>query len=225
MTVRSGSGLGDALALIVVTGPTGSTGRSVVETVRAALQAGAGAVQLRSKSESAREMVALADALLRETRQAGALLFVNDRLDVALAAGTDGAHLGDDDLPLPAARSIAPPDFFLGSSADSPLQARNAERSGADYIGVGPVFTTSSKPDAGEAVGVARIREVVGEVKIPVVGIGGIGAENAAAVTRAGASGVAVIRAVMAAEEPEFATRQLLQAIQTGVRERIGKRS
>jgi thiamine-phosphate pyrophosphorylase len=208
--------LAERLALIVVTDPECGEGRSVVEVVRAALVGGATAIQLRAKEMEAREMVELARALAAGTRAAGALLFVNDRVDVALAAGADGAHLGDDDLPLAAARRITPPRFLLGRSADSPEGARAAERDGADYVGVGPVYGTASKPDAGDAIGPARIAEVAAAVRIPVVGIGGIGAANARPVIEAGAAGVAVISAVVRAPDPEAATREILARVRGG---------
>lgn len=190
-------------------------GRGVVEVVRAALQGGAPAVQLRAKTEPARETVELARRLREETRAAGALLFVNDRVDVALIAGADGAHVGDEDVPVPAARRIVPPGFLLGRSVETPEQAAAARREGADYVGVGPVYETASKDDAGFPVGLARVRVVAGAAGIPAVGIGGIDAENASDVVRAGAAGVAVIRAVMQAPDPAEATRELLRRIRS----------
>jgi thiamine-phosphate pyrophosphorylase len=204
------AGLIDRLRLIVVTDADCGAGRSVVDVVRAALRGGAPAVQLRMKDGVAREMAQLARALRVETGAAGALLFVNDRVDVALAAGADGAHVGQDDLPAAAARRIAPPGFLVGVSAETVDLALRAQAEGADYVGVGPVYATGSKADAGEAVGVERIAEVASAVRIPVVGIGGITVENAPAVLRAGAAGVAVISAVMRASDPEAATRALL---------------
>ena len=203
------------LALIVVTDPN-CGGRRVLDVARAALQGGAPSVQLRWKDGSAREMVELARALAEETRRAGALLFVNDRVDVALAAGADGAHVGQDDLPVAAAQRIAPPRFLLGVSAETAELARAAERDGAAYVGVGPVYATASKADAGDAVGTGRIAEIAAAVRIPVVGIGGIDAGNAAPVARAGAAGVAVIGAVMRAPEPEAAAREILRRVREG---------
>jgi thiamine-phosphate pyrophosphorylase len=200
------------LSLIVITDPSCGDGRSIVNVVRAALRGGAPSIQLRGKEQAAREQVELARALLAETRAAGALLWVNDRLDVALAAGADGVHLGQDDLPVEAARRIVPPGFLVGISAETPELARAAERGGADYVGTGPVFETGSKADAGAAIGFARIADVAAAVRIPVVGIGGIDAANAGDVVRAGAAGVAVISAVMRAADPEAATRALLRA-------------
>lgn len=202
--------LAERLRLIVVTDPDCGAGRTVVDVVRAALRGGAPAIQLRMKDAPAREMAELARALRAETRAAGALLFVNDRVDVALAAGADGAHVGQDDLPVAAARALAPPGFLLGVSAETAVLACAAEADGADYVGVGPVYATGSKAGAGDAVGTERIAQVVAAVRIPVVGIGGITIANAPPVVRAGAAGVAVISAVMRAPDPHAAVRALL---------------
>ncbi|HVH11645.1 MAG TPA: thiamine phosphate synthase, partial [Longimicrobium sp.] len=179
--------LRDLLRLIVVTDPDCGVGRNVVDVTRAALRGGAPAIQLRMKDTSAREMADVARALLLETRPAGALLFINDRVDVALAVGADGAHVGQDDLPAAAARHIAPPGFLLGVSAETVELARRAEAEGADYVGVGPVYGTGSKSDAGDAIGLERVTEVASAVRVPVVAIGGITAENALDVVRANA--------------------------------------
>lgn len=209
--------LAPRVSLIVITDPD-CGGRAIVDVVRAALRAGAPSIQLRGKDQPAREQVDLARALLAETRAAGALLWVNDRLDVALAAGADGAHLGQNDLPLEAARRIVPSGFLIGISAETAELALAAERGGADYVGTGPVYATGSKADAGEAIGCERIAEVARAVRIPVVGIGGIVTANAGEVVRAGAAGVAVISAVMRARDPEAATRELLRAVAEGSR-------
>jgi thiamine-phosphate pyrophosphorylase len=207
------SSLAERLRLIVVTDSALAAERGVVEAVRAALAGGAPAVQLRDKAMPARELVELARTLREDTRRTGALLFVNDRLDVALAAGADGAHLGDDDLPLDAARAIAPPGFLLGRSAASAAEARTAFQNGADYIGVGAVFGTATKADAGAPIGIAAVAAVVRIAEGPVVGIGGIDGSNAGAVIEAGADGIAVVSAVMAARDPAEATRRVLAAI------------
>jgi thiamine-phosphate pyrophosphorylase len=212
--------LASRLSLIVVTDAEQTAGRALVDVVQAALQGGAPSVQLRAKHASAREMVALAHTLLPLTRAAGALLWVNDRMDVALAAGVDGAHLGDDDLPLEAARRIAPEGFLLGRSVDTPELARAAVAAGADYLGVGPAFATGSKSDAGQPIGIEGVERVAASVEVPVVAIGGIDATNTARLAAAGAAGVAVIRAVMAAPDVESATRALLGAVAEGQRAR-----
>lgn len=202
--------LRDRLRLIVVTDPDCGAGRTVVDVVRAALRGGAPAIQLRMKDASARQMAEAARAVLAETRAAGALLFINDRVDVAVAVQADGAHVGQDDLPVAGARRVAPPGFLLGVSAETVELARAAQADGADYVGVGPVYTTGSKADAGDAVGTERIAQIAAAVRIPVVGIGGITAGNAPPVLSAGAAGVAVISAVMRAPDTEAAVRALL---------------
>jgi thiamine-phosphate pyrophosphorylase len=215
--VSGNPSLADRLGLIVVTDAACGEGRELVEVVRAALAGGAPAVQLRAKHESTREMTELALRLGEETRRAGALLFINDRLDVALAAGADGVHLGDDDLPLPAARRLAPAGFLIGRSVATPDEAVQAVREGADYLGVGPVFATLSKADAGDAIGAAGVRAVCAAAGgVPVVGIGGIDAGNAGEVAGAGAAGVAVIRAVMLAPDPRAAAAELLRGVRGG---------
>ncbi|HET7275903.1 MAG TPA: thiamine phosphate synthase [Longimicrobiaceae bacterium] len=208
--------LAERLALTVITDPSCGDGRSLVEVVRAALQGGAPAIQMRVKNGSGREMMELGALLLAETTRAGALLFVNDRVDVALALGADGAHIGADDLPLPAARKISPPGFLLGRSVDSAAEARQAELDGADYVGLGPVLATPSKGDAGKPIGLAGVREGTRGLGIPTVVIGGIDARNTAAVVEAGADGVAVIRAVLQAVDPAAAARELIREVVAG---------
>ena len=205
------STLARRLSLIVIADAAFAGGVDLVQRVSVALRAGAPAVQLRVKGGSGRAEYEFAMKLREETRSHGALFFINDRVDVALACGADGAHLGDDDLPLAAARRIVPPAFLLGRSAGDVATARTAQREGADYLGVGAVFRTGSKADAGSPIGLRGLRQVVEEVTIPVVGIGGIDVENATAVRDSGAAGVAVIRAVLGAADPGAAVRQLLR--------------
>lgn len=205
--------LAERLRLIVVTDPD-CGGREVVEVVRQALAGGAPAVQLRWKEGTGREMADLGRLLAEETRRAGALLFVNDRVDVALAIGADGAHVGNDDLPLAAARRIVPPGFLLGRSVDRVEDVDAALAEGADYLGAGPVYPTGSKLDVGPVMGVEGIQAVSQRAgSVPVVGIGGIGVAGARAVVGAGAAGVAVISAVMRASDPRRAVEVLLEAI------------
>lgn len=202
--------LGRRLRLIVITDAALAAPRSVVDIVRLAIDAGAPAIQLRDKEASARELLAVAEESRALTREAGALLFVNDRLDVALAAGADGVHLGDDDLPVAAARAVVPSGFLIGRSADTPEAARTAESDGADYVGCGTVYATGTKPDAGEVIGLEALDAVARSVRIPVVGIGGITVARSAELARTAASGVAVVGAVMGAEDPGGAVRGLL---------------
>lgn len=214
--MTTGGALAARLAVVAITDASCGPGRTLVEVVAAVLRGGTPAIQIRAKQEPTREVVELGRALREETRRAGALLFVNDRVDVALVIGADGAHLGDDDLPLPAARTIVPPGFLLGRSVETPEHAAAAEREEADYLGVGPVFQTASKADAGPAVGLERIAAVRHATSLPLVAIGGIDAASAAAVARAGADGVAVIRALMQAPDPEAVAKELLAAVRRG---------
>ena len=205
--------LRERLALYVITDRGLARGRDEVEIARAALRGGATALQLRGKDRDARPLCELGRALLLESRAAGALLFVNARLDVAQALGADGVHLGQEDRPCAEARRIAGPGLLIGVSAESPTLAQAAERDGADYLGTGAVYATSSKADAGAPIGVAGLAAVVAATRLPVVAIGGIGIANAAPCIAAGACGVAVISAVVGADDPEAAARELAAAI------------
>ena len=204
------SALFEKLRLIVITDRLLAHPRTVEEVVTLALEGGARAIQLRDKDAGAREMLASARRLRALTREFEALLFINDRIDVALAVDADGVHLGPDDIPVAALRSVVPPGFVIGHSTDLPEVARRAQDDGADYLGCGTVYPTSSKGDAGEVIGLGRLQEVVRSVDIPVVGIGGIDASNAAQVAETGCAGIAVIGAVMAAPDPRTTVAELL---------------
>ncbi len=181
-----------------------------------ALRGGAPAIQVRAKKAGAAELFELASRLAASAHASGALLVVNDRLDVALAVGADGVHLGPDDFPVASARHAAPGGFLIGYSTDDPEAARRAVEDGADYIGCGAVYPTENKADTGGTIGPEGLRNVVEAVDVPVVGIGGITPERAADVAATGAAGCAVIGAVMAAQDPEVAVRDLLAAFEGG---------
>jgi thiamine-phosphate pyrophosphorylase len=187
--------------------------RSILDVVRAAIRGGTSVVQLREKTATTREMVELGQALHAITRQAGIPLIINDRLDVALAIAAEGVHVGHDDMPVSLARRLIGPDLLLGASPETVGEARQMERDGADYLGVGDVYGTPSKSDAGPPIGVDGLTEVIRAVSIPVVAIGGITLENAGAVIQAGAAGVAVISAVVSAPDPEAAARRLRELV------------
>lgn len=200
------------LRLIVITDRRLAAPRDTLAVVEAALAAGAPAIQLRDKEATPRELYDQAVALVPLVHKHHALLFVNDRLDVALAAGADGAHLGPDDVPLDRARMAVPEAFLLGWSTDDPAAAVRAREAGADYIGCGAVFGTTSKAGLeGERIGTNRLRQVVDAVDIPVVGIGGVTTDNVSGIADAGAAGAAVIGAVMAASDTARAVRRLLE--------------
>ncbi|MBT8478141.1 MAG: thiamine phosphate synthase [Gemmatimonadetes bacterium] len=198
------------LRLIVLTDPHPAAG-SLVDVVTECLEAGCPAIQLRDKRVSAADLYRQAVTLVPLVRAHDALLFVNDRLDVALAAGADGVHLGPDDIPVEDVRRSVPDTFLIGYSTDDPIAGREAARAGADYLGVGAVFGTSSKPGLeDEAIGPGRVGEVVRSSGLPCVGIGGVTAENALAVLEQGA-GVAVLGAVMHAERPGDVVARILR--------------
>ena len=203
--------LPDLLRLIVITDRDLAEPRSVEDVVDEVLMAGVQAIQLRDKTASSRALLGQALRLRKQTRDRGALLFINDRFDVALAADADGVHLGPDDLPVETVRKAAPTGFLIGASTDEPEIAKQVEGAGADYIGCGAVFPTSTKADAGEVIGVEGLARVAAAVNIPVVGIGGVTHEGARRIAEeSGAAGVAVIGAIMAAADPGEAARQFL---------------
>ena len=200
-------------SLYLVADRRAAAGRSLVKVVRAAIAGGASVVQLRDKAAGTREMIALGRTLREVTRECRVPLIVNDRVDVALAVDADGVHVGREDMPAGVARALIGDGRLLGVSAETVDEARAAERNGADYLGVGDVFGTASKPDTGTPVGPTRIAEIVQAVAIPVVGIGGITLSNARQVIEAGAAGIAVISAVVAADNPEGAARSLRELL------------
>lgn len=185
--------------------------RNLSDVVDAALSAGAPAIQLRDKGASARELYEVGQELLPSVRASGALFFVNDRTDVALALGADGVHVGPDDLPVARLRAAVPPGFLIGTSTDDPGEAARLVSDGASYIGCGTVYPTASKADAGSVIGPEGLDRVARSVDVPVVGIGGIDAVRSAEVAGTAAAGIAVISAVMAAPDPGAAVTSLLQ--------------
>lgn len=204
--------LRDHLKVYLVAGSQDAPG-GLLETVEAALLGGVTAVQLREKNGTDREILQTADRVRELCTDHGAAFFMNDRVDLALAAGADGVHLGIDDLSIPAVRRIAGPNLWIGFSPDTDTGARSAKLEGASYLGVGPVFGTRSKPDAGPAIGVSMLRRRIAIADLPVIGIGGIDASNVASVIRAGATGVAVMSAVLRADDPRVAAETIRGAI------------
>lgn len=200
--------LAERLRLYLVIGSQDAP-MGVLETVDAALRGGVTAVQLREKQATDRQILGLADRVGELCREHDALFVMNDRLDLALAVQANGVHLGVDDLPVSMTRRLAGSEFTIGFSPETDEQARSAGFEGASYLGVGPVFGTGSKSDAGPAIGPSLIRRRADVSGLPVVGIGGIDARNAAQVIQAGAVGVAVISAISRSPDPERAAAKL----------------
>ena len=194
-------------------------GRSHRDVAMAALQGGAGAIQLRAPELPDDELLAVASGLAAACADAGALFVINDRPEIAAAVGAAGAHVGRADDPS-AARRLLGPDRVLGMSVDGGSQAHEAEDLGADYLGV-TVWSTPTKPEATPG-GLALVRTISTRSTLPVVGIGGIDAANAPSVLDAGAAGVAVISAVAAAPDPIEATRELLRVVDRALEGRGG---
>lgn len=183
------------------------------EAVRLALKGGVRAVQLREKDLPVRELLALAQKLRKITKEFGAKLFINDRVDVAVAVDADGVHLGGQSMPPEAARAIVGRNMLIGVSAHTVEEAREAERGGADFITFGPIFSTPSKAKFGAPVGVEDVRTIKNHVRIPVFGLGGIKSENIAQVMQAGADGVAMISGVFSADDIQKAAELMNRRI------------
>lgn len=194
--------------LYVIVDRSALGGRDPVEVAAAAVRGGAEVIQWRDKRGPDWEFLETARRLREQTRKQGALFIVNDRVAVALRAQADGVHVGHEDLPVPDVRALVGDSMLVGRSTHSLEEALEAQRQGADYIGVGPVFATPTKPET-QAVGLELVRQVKQRVQIPWVAIGGIDLENAALVSSAGAARVAVVRAVAASSDPEAAARSL----------------
>ncbi len=211
------------LTLYLVVGSDVTQGRPLDAVVAAALRGGVTLVQLREKALGDAELVEAARALKALLAPLGVPLIVNDRVAVAKAAGADGVHLGQDDLDAARARAMLGPDALIGVSAGSAEEAARVDRDFADYVGIGAVFTTATKLDAGPAIGVAGLAALAARLRpLPVVAIGGIGADNAAQVMAAqvgagrAADGIAVVSAICSAQDPEAAARALRREIDVG---------
>ena len=200
-------------SLYLVTDRALARGRPLADVVRAAVAGGVTCVQLREKEASAREFAAAARELLALLRPLGVPLIVNDRIDVALAAGADGVHVGQQDLSVADARRLGPPGWIVGVSAESVADAARAERDGADYVGASPIFATPTKTDHAPPLGLAGLRALRAATKLPLVAIGGLHAGNARETIRAGADGLAVVSAIVAADDPRAAAAELRREI------------
>jgi thiamine-phosphate pyrophosphorylase len=195
--------------LYLVTDPDLGGGRSLIDVVAAAVQGGVTLVQLRDKRAEGRALLEQARALKTVLDAAGVPLLINDRVDIALAAGAAGCHLGQTDLPAAAARALLGPDAILGVSMDAVDQARGVDPEDIDYVAYGPFAATTTKPDAGPPIGAAGLAAVRRLTALPLVAIGGVHEGNLGAAIGAGADGIAVVSAIMAAGDPQAASRHL----------------
>ena len=201
--------LENRLRRYLVTDSSAGSVERLVSICEEAIQGGITAVQLRAKGWSDRELLGAANELRAACARAGTLFVVNDRVDIALASNADGVHLGVDDLSVGVARTLLGPGRIIGYSPETPEDRIVAETAGVDYLGIGPVFGTQTKGDAGAALGLDRFAELVAESNVPVVGIGGITIDDARSVIEAGAVGVAVVGAVFFAKDPRSAAIEL----------------
>ena len=196
------------LRLVAITDDALERRGTLIDRTAAAVRGGATCVQLRLKNALPREVVDIARALIAAV---DVPVIVNDRADIALAAGAAGVHVGEGDLPVVAIRRFAPSGFVIGASLGGDRELENARD--ADYVGIGPLFSSGSKPDAGEAIGIDGFKRLAGLCELPAIAIGGITLERVPQIMDAGAAGVAAINAIFRGADPEGATRLLAAAI------------
>jgi thiamine-phosphate pyrophosphorylase len=199
--------------LYVIIDPEALGGRDEVEVAQKAISGGAKAIQLRDKNRNKGEILSKAEELKALCAQSDVLFIVNDYLDIAIASNADGLHLGQEDLPISAARQLLPIDTIIGCSTKTIAAALQAQTDGADYVAVGSMYPTASKTDT-HVVGLETLRQIREAISIPIIAIGGINAKNAGEVMAAGADSIAVISAVLGAEDVEEAARQLAKSME-----------
>lgn len=196
------------LRLVAITDDVEDQRSTLVDRVAAAVRGGATSVQVRLKRATPREVVEITKAIVSKV---GVPVIVNDRADIALASGAAGVHVGEADLPVIAIRRFAPAGFIIGASLGAEAELANAKE--ADYVGIGPLFATDTKDDAGRAIGIDGFRKFAGLAGRPAVAVGGLTADRAAQVMAAGGAGVAVINAIFKGDDPESAARSIAAAI------------
>lgn len=199
--------------LYLVTDRKNTRGRELSRVVEEALRGGVKAVQLRGKDLTSRDLYAIAYELRKLTAHHDARLFINDRIDIALAVGADGVHLGTSSIPVHRARKILGDKQLIGVSCHNRISALNAQEKGADFITFGPVFYTPSKAAYGDPVGVDKLAEIIELLRIPVYALGGVNRKNVSQVIEAGAHGIALISAILAADDPYAETKSLLSTL------------
>ncbi len=200
-------------SLYLVTDRGLSKGRPTLDIVRSAVQGGVTCVQVREKECSTLDFIEQAQSIKEYLQSKGVPLIINDRVDVALAVKADGVHLGQTDMPLDMAKNIIGDSMIIGISAESLEDAIAAEKGGADYLGVSPIYATPTKTDTAPPLGLEGLQTIRKRVSLPLVGIGGLNRDNAAAVIRHGGDGVAVVSAIVAADDPMQAADELKHLI------------
>jgi thiamine-phosphate pyrophosphorylase len=187
---------------------------SHIELAELAISGGADTIQFRQKTGETIQMIRMAEQIQALCKRAGVTFIINDRVDVAIASHADGVHLGQSDFPIPLARKLMDEEAIIGGSASSLEEANKCLLEGADYIGFGPVYPTSSKEDAGPASGLDLLKQVVEKIPLPIIAIGGINKDNTPLVRETGAYGIAVISAVCCEKDPEEAVRCLRRLLE-----------
>jgi thiamine-phosphate pyrophosphorylase len=213
--------ISDYLKVYLIMGLDGYGDRSALEIAQEALADGVTMIQLREKNAPLKVILEQGAQLLALCREYKVPFVINDRVDVALLLDADGVHVGQDDIPGQAARQLLGADKIVGISAGTLEEAVWAVSNGADYLGVGPVYATSTKKDAGGAIGGNLIGEIGKRWQIPIVGIGGIDQSNAMEVLQAGADGVAVVSAICSHPEPGYAARTLLRTVEQALKDKL----
>ena len=201
--------------LYVIIDPEACKNTQPFSLLEMVVSGGVKTIQLRAKNMPDIEMLELAKKMSFFCKEKGVLFIVNDRLDIAMASNADGVHLGQDDLPIKAARSVVGPDFTIGLSTHNTKEAVDAQKAGADYIGFGAMYKTSSKADVTEPKSLEKLREIVKKIDVPVVAIGGINLSNIREISETGASSAAVISAVSSSKDPFNEVQKLLDAWRT----------
>jgi thiamine-phosphate pyrophosphorylase len=200
-------------SLYLVTDRKLSLGRSLIDVIRPAVEGGVTVVQLREKEVASREFYREAVKIKEFLDARGIPLIINDRLDIALAIDAAGVHLGQEDLPVDVARKILGPDKVIGASVFTPEEAILAEAAGADYLGLSPIFVTSTKPELTNQIGIEGIGPIRRATRLPLVGIGSMNETNTCSVIRAGLDGVAVVSAICCKEDVRAAAERIMQEI------------
>ena len=203
-------------SLYLVTDSRQSRGRSNLDIITAAVQGGATVVQLREKDWTSRRFYEEGLRIRDFLRDNGILFLINDRVDMAMALDADGVHLGKDDMPIYVAHKLLGDEKIIGMSVEHPDEVEAAQRAGADYLGASPIYTTPTKPELETGLGLDGLCDIRKRTTLPVIAIGSMNRKTTADVIAAGADGVAVVSAIVAADDPEQASREILVEVRTG---------